>query len=237
MIVLPDGDGVVLFRQEAHAQLAGELAARIAAVSWERSAFVAAARVHDNGWREADAAPTLDGDGRPHTFYAVPPEVTTACGGAGSRAAAVDALVGLLVGLHGARFFGTNPHAQVRALHDEERERQDLLGELGLGASWRELPSPISAASDWIAFLDRLSLTVCGELADSLTTEVDGLPYRTTRAADVITVDPWPFTDDGVEVTIDGHRLPHRAFASEPALREALDTAPAFTRCRVLQPT
>lgn len=223
MIVVREAGEWWAFRQEAHAHLAGELAARVPVVRWERSAFVAAARLHDNGWREADSAPTLDSDGVPHRFYAVSPEVYLGVWRRGiARAAAVDGLVGLLVGLHGARFFATNPHPQVRALHDEERAREDrVLGELGLGGSWRDLPAGVRAASDWIAFLDRLSLLLCGELADDLTTEVDGVAHRTLRTGDDVTVDPWPFDDQGGPVAIAGLRLAD---------------ATALTRTRTLRP-
>ncbi len=236
MIVLPDGDGLVLFGQEPHAQLAGELAARLPAGRWEGSALVAAARVHDNGWREADLHPTIDQDGRPHTFYRVPPDVYVAIWRRGiARAAAADALVGLLVGLHGARFFGSNPHEQVRALHDEERARQDLvLAELGLGTSWQALPTPLQSVSDWIAFVDQLSLLICGEF-DTADRDLDGTSYRAVRSGDVITLDPWPFGDAGGSVEITGRSLPRGSYPSRGALQEALAEAPAVTRMRILQ--
>ena len=184
MIVVSDDGGLLLVAQEAHAHLAGDLAARLPAGRYPRSALVAAARQHDNGWREADADPTRDDRGRPRTFYDVPPDVYESVWRRGIvRAVAVDPLVGLLVGLHGARFFGASPHAAVRALHEEERDRQDrVLADLGLGGSWQDLPPPILAASDWIAFLDRVSLLVCGELPDELDTDVDRVLHRTPGA-------------------------------------------------------
>lgn len=236
MIVLPDGPALVVFTQEAHAHLAGELAARLHPGDWDRSALVAAARVHDNGWREADQTPTLDRAGDPHTFYRVPPDVYTAVWRRGiARAAGVDPLVGLLVGLHGTRFFGANPHAQVKALHAEERARQgQVLVELGLGTSWQALPAPIQAASDWIAFVDQLSLMVCGELADRTSSTVVGIDYRATREGAAISVDPWPFTDAGGPVSIEGRRLPAHSFPSTESLCAAMADAPIVTRVSTL---
>jgi hypothetical protein len=239
MIVIPEGQGLVVFTQEAHAWLAGELAARLPVGHWEASALVAAGRVHDNGWREADALPTIDESGRPHTFYRVPPAVYTAVWRRGiARAAAVDALVGLLVGLHGARFFPLNPHEDVHTLHEEERARQDrVLAELGLGTSWRALPGPLGSASDWVAFCDQLSLTVCGELDDSLTREVAGTAYTTVRSGDTITIDPWPFADAGGWVSIEGRRLASSRFTSREALRDALAEAPTVPTSKLLLPS
>lgn len=238
MIVVPDGDGLVAFAQEAHAWLAGDLATRLPARHWEPSAFVAAARVHDNGWREADRVPTIDGEGRPHRFYQVPAEVYVDVWRRGiARAAAVDAIVGLLVGLHGARFFGSSAHDAVRALHDEERTRQDrVLAEVGLGGSWRDLPPAVRSASDWIAFLDQLSLVVCGELDDETTAEVDGTRLRVARAGDVIAVDPWPFAAAPQRVSIEGRRLAEPTYPAPEALWAALADAPPLTRTRTLQP-
>jgi uncharacterized protein DUF3891 len=236
VIVVPDGGDLVVFTQEAHAHLAGELAARLPA-RWEASALVAAARVHDNGWREADRHPTIDEDGRPHTFYRVPPDVYVTIWRRGiDRAAAVDPLVGLLVGLHGARFFGSNPHAQVRTLHDEERARQDrVLAELGLGSSWRDLPAPLQSASDWIAFVDQLSLMICGAF-DSASVQIDGVGYRAVLDAGAIILDPWPFTDAGGPISITAHRLRQASYRSADALCDALARSPATTHTRTLSP-
>jgi Protein of unknown function (DUF3891) len=239
VIVVSEGRGSTVFTQEAHARLAGELAARLPPGHWEASALVAAARVHDNGWREADAFPTIDETGRPHTFYRVPPDVYVAVWRRGiARAAAVDALVGLLVGLHGARFFGLNPHDEVQALHEQERARQDqVLAELGLGTSWQALPDPLRSASDWIALLDQLSLTVCGALDDVVARDVAGTTYTTVRSAETITVDPWPFADDGGPVSIEGRRLDGGSFATREALRDGLADAPTVPTSRLLIPS
>jgi hypothetical protein len=238
MIVTPEGDGLVVFAQEAHAHLAGELALWLPGGEGERSAFVAAARLHDNGWREAEVAPTVDAEGRPHTFHAVPPDVYVGVWRRGiGRAAAVDPLVGLLVGLHGARFFGGSAHPEVRALHEEERARQNrVLGELGLGGTWRDLPPAVRSASDWIRFLDLLSLMVCGALDDVVPFEVGGTAVRIVRAGDTLTIDPWPFTGPGRSVSINGRHLASASFPSAEALRAALASAPTATWTRSLQP-
>src|SRR5690625_7747874 len=72
MIVVSTDGSLRLIEQEHHAHLTGALAARMPFGALDHAAFVAAARVHDNGWREADATPTVDRAGRPHTFSSAP---------------------------------------------------------------------------------------------------------------------------------------------------------------------
>src|SRR5436305_824646 len=77
MIVVPEGTAYRLITQPDHAHLAAEILAL-----WRRDGLPAhprrenllfAAREHDNGWREADAAPRWDpGTGRPHDFMTLP---------------------------------------------------------------------------------------------------------------------------------------------------------------------
>ena len=73
MIITERGDEILLFTQPDHAALAGALMAL-----WQRDGLpghprrqelLLAIREHDNGWREADAAPRIDpASGRPLTF-------------------------------------------------------------------------------------------------------------------------------------------------------------------------
>lgn len=77
MIVCPEGDRLLIVTQPDHAHLAGELLALWCSDGLPehplRSEILFAAREHDNGWREADAAPRVDaGSGRPHDFRSMP---------------------------------------------------------------------------------------------------------------------------------------------------------------------
>jgi hypothetical protein len=77
MIVVDDGDSLLLVTQNDHAHFSGELLSL-----WRddglpdnprRQEIVFAARVHDNGWREADAAPRVDpSTGEPYGFLSLP---------------------------------------------------------------------------------------------------------------------------------------------------------------------
>ncbi len=52
---------------------------------------------------------------------------------------------------------------------------------------------------------------------------------------EAVTVDPWPFRDDRVEVACEGRRL-EGTFSHEPALRDALAAAPWVALRWVLAP-
>lgn len=242
MIVSPGDDGMRVVLQDDHAHLAGELAAAIragcAAVGPDRSALVTAARVHDNGWREADALPDLDDEGRPRTFLSLPDGPYEAVWRRGiERAAALDPLTGLLVGLHGARFFGFRRSDGMRRLLLEERARESLvLAELGLGGSAAQLPDVVQAPSDLIAFLDAVSLQACGALGDVVILEVAGTPTTSTRDAAALVVDPWPFEGGSFEVVLPGRRLPRARFASGAELRAALAASRVERLVRRLRP-
>ena len=77
MIVVHDGPSLLLVTQNDHAHFSGELLSL-----WRgdglpddprRDDIVFAAREHDNGWREADAAPRLDREsGEPYGFLSLP---------------------------------------------------------------------------------------------------------------------------------------------------------------------
>ena len=228
MIVDDRADALVLIEQEAHAQLTGELAARLPLRLPHHAAFVAAARIHDNGWREADRAATVDEQGRPHTFSTVPDDAYEDLWRRGiDRAAAVDPLVGLLVGLHGARFFGSRGSDGMRRLVAEERRRQDrVLAELDLGGRWDDLPAEVADASDWIAMLDALSLLACGApLPDRLPTRVGGATYTLTRSEGTVTIDPWPYAGGDEAFSVTARRVAPGPYDSHQRLRSAIDGA------------
>jgi hypothetical protein len=77
MIVVPEGGELLLISQPDHAHLASELLSLWRAGGLpehpRRGELLFAVREHDNGWREADAAPRVDpGTGRPCAFLSFP---------------------------------------------------------------------------------------------------------------------------------------------------------------------
>lgn len=236
MIVTADGDALILIEQEHHAHLTGDLAAFVPRGRGNHAAFLAAARVHDNGWREADRAPTVDETGWPCTFTTVADDVYAAVWRRGiARAADVDALVGLLVGLHGARFFGGRTSPEMRALDDSERARQDrVLADLGVGGSWQDLPAEVDEPSQRIAMLDALSLMLCGAIDHAITPSVGGQAYTLTpRPASfglaTVSVRPWPFDGPVPPLSVRARRVPRRPFTSDEDLQTAFAHAAVTT--------
>lgn len=227
MIVATEEHELVLIEQEHHAHLTGDLAALLPPGRGNHAAFLAAARVHDNGWREADHAPTVDGDGSPHTFTTIDDDAYEAVWRRGiARAAGVDPLVGLLVGLHGARFFGSRTSPGMRELDVAERARQDrVLADLGLGGTWRHLPAAVAESSERIAMLDALSLMLCGAIPAAITPTVGDERYTLTPGSDAVTVRPWPFLGDAPQLWVWTRHVPRRAYASDDDLRAAVSQA------------
>lgn len=242
MIVTADGDELVLIEQEHHAHLTGDLAALMPHGRGNHAAFLAAARVHDNGWREADQAPTRDGAGWPCTFATVADDVYAAVWRRGiARAADVDALVGLLVGLHGARFFGGRTSPAMRTLDDSERARQNrVLAGLGLGGSWQDLPADVDEPSQRIAMLDALSLMLCGAIDRAIAPSVGDQAYTLTptpAAAGLATVSvrPWPFAGPVPPLRVAARRLPRRPFVSDEDLQATFARAAVTTLAVALE--
>jgi hypothetical protein len=152
--------------------------------------FERAAEIHDDGWIEADAAPLLDpSSGTPTSFMNYPAVPMPHCGSGASQAVAESPYVGLLVSLHGSRFFRSQPGVQER-LHARE---DALLRELGLAGKHDQLPPAVMSHHRWMDYLDRLSLTVCAGWPSPQRSEIDGVSYAATWDGRTLAVAPWPF--------------------------------------------
>ncbi len=164
MIVVDEGDSLLLVTQPDHARLAGELVAL-----WRedglpdhprRSDLIFAVREHDNGWREADAAPTSDpaAGGVPYDFRSLPDGGRREIWSRGTRRFAADRpYAALLVTLHAlALFRDREGDPDWEGPLAAWRERRDELAERS-GADLEE------AARDYrfLELADAASLAVC----------------------------------------------------------------------------
>jgi hypothetical protein len=180
VIVAEEGGAYRLVTQPDHAHLAGEVLslwhADGLADSPRRGDVIFAGREHDNGWREADAAPRCDTAGRPVDFIAMPRQQRIEIWERGT-----------------ARFLAQRPYAALlivrhaRELHRDGRHEEGWRPFLRrLDACERRLRRELRAngralAADYrlLGLADTLSLALCagwtGELALSgLRGRVDG---------------------------------------------------------------
>ncbi len=190
MLIRRDG---LAIGQPAHAWVSGQLAR-----AWGNEAFPApaprepvclAAEQHDVGWADADLAPTLDEEGRPRSFVAVPrAEHVAIWRGAARRMLAQSRHAALLVSLHGTSLYDryvdadAHPPALAAAIRDYLAAERALQAELGAGLD----PAVVDRGRRLLLALDGLSLALChgnaAELGDVPAAGGAGATIRVTPA-------------------------------------------------------
>jgi len=162
VIVTVEDGAYRLVTQPDHAHLAGEILslwrADGLAGNPRRDEVILAGREHDNGWREADAAPRCDAAGRPVDFIAMPAEQRIEIWERGTR-----------------RFLERRPYAALlilrhaRELHRDRRrdpEWREVLGRLatrerGLRQELRVAGRTLAADYRLLNAADTISLAAC----------------------------------------------------------------------------
>jgi len=239
MIVRSLPGGVrILIDQHEHARLSAEMAA-----AWDAGdgpiapAVVEAARQHDRGWREWDRRPRLRVEsGEPHSYRDVPPEDhlsiwerTVAAGWERGEE------VGLLVSLHGCRFFARKDRSEDLSFLRRERERQGKV--LGIRADRisRHLPPAVAADHARMAFWDGLSLFFCDRWKSPWAAEapVSGrreeiTVRREAEGAGSVALSPFPFRHP-ITLEAPARRVAGAPFGSQGALDRAVDGAERIT--------
>jgi hypothetical protein len=163
MIVVPEGATHRLITQPDHAHLAAEILAL-----WRRDGLpgsprrddlLFAAREHDNGWREADAAPRWNPEaGRPHDFMTLPrADRIEIWERATCRFATERPYAALLITRHARSLFGGRRGEEgwdglLGFLADFER---GLIEETGAAAD------ELAADYRWLDLTDQISLLAC----------------------------------------------------------------------------
>lgn len=237
MIVNEDGDRWRLITQPDHARFAGELLAL-----WRgpelarhprRDELLFAAREHDNGWRETDAAPRWDRRrGRPHDFRSLPEEEHREVWLRGTaRYAGERPYAALLMVLHalalndrrGAE--GGDAESRDDFLDRLEERRGELLEASGVDAE--------TASGDhrFLAWSDLASLAVCGGRDEPFAAEVTA-PEGGTRsvrghfdpATSTLHLDPLPLAG-ATTFRIPARWIPRRDLGGDAALGGELAAA------------
>lgn len=190
MIVVPAGSALRLVTQPDHAHFAGELLSLWRAGGLpdhpRREDLLFAAREHDNGWREADAAPRWDpARGRPHDFLTLPNREKIEIWERGTcRFATERPYAALLITRHALNLFhGRRGDADWKPfLGFLEDFAASLLAETGVAREELEADYPL------IDLADQISLAACAQSRGPV--ERHGM--RIEPAAEGPRLDPFP---------------------------------------------
>lgn len=218
--------------------------------------FRLATAEHDNGWREWEMAPRLDPKTRmPYSFMSIPTEEHIALYQRGiERVVKADHYAGLLVSMHCVGLYdrarATMPGFSAKYVKSEEMElvndciQRMKLQQLRLKVDLRAKPSTKNFSDDKILevnarrleALDRLSLYFC--LAPPADATIDGVPadgrgsdadlVLRIQGSNVISITPYPFRKDPLEMSILARKVPKRSYATELDFQKTLAQAPYF---------
>lgn len=211
MIFRADGDSLVAITQNDHARLAADLMALWHCSDFRehprRDEILFAIREHDNGWREADAAPRIDPEsGRPRAFFAVPPGERMEIWNRGVARHRSRPFPALLIVDHARRlhagFRGQEPWADYFAGLDTLRE--ELLAASGADQA------AVDLAGRWVELADALSLAACSERPDAFVCNDLWVSATGTELA----IEPFPLAGStGFEVAC--RRIPDRRYRND----------------------
>ena len=211
---------------------------------------------HDNGWSEWELMPTLDGKTRmPNTFMSVPTEEHILLYQRGiERLVKVDHYAALLVSMHCAGLYdrarATIPGYSAKYVKSSETTlvtdfvQRLRLQQLRLKVDLRANPATknlvveetLKANFERLEALDRLSLHLClnpqensvieAVPKDDSGNEVD-LDLR-NEGGNVLTLAPYPFRREMLEVSIMARRIPKRVYVDDIDFQKTLSQAQFF---------
>lgn len=255
MLFRGDGETVIAIPQPSHAWLAGQLARAWGNERYPppapREEVCLGATIHDIAWLRWESQPTLNPEtGLPHAFLELPIAVRTRDWSQGVRAAlAFGRYPGLIVSLHTNTIYSwlldvevisPSDMALIRDLLAEQHALQVRLCQ-ALAADPRyaahATPEALERNRVIVGAVDRMSLAICWGV-DECQTHIPVGDF-TLRAPqhdlERLTLEPWPFAADRVEVACEGCRLSGR-FNDELQMRAAIAEAPRVPITAVLRP-
>lgn len=218
--------------------------------------FCLAAAEHDNGWYEWEMLPRIDPKTfTPYNFMSIPTEEHIALYQRGiERLVRADRYAGLLVSMHCSGLYdrtrATMPGFSAKYVKSNESQlvadfvQRLRLQQLRLKVDLRADPlmkpyaddKALSANLQRLEALDRLSLYFCLAPLDGST--IDAVPVNGNGSeADwdlqpvgnsFVTVKPYPFAKDPLEISILGRRVPKKPYGEENEFQKVLAQAPYF---------
>jgi hypothetical protein len=233
-------------------ELGNELFARPAPAE----SFGLAATEHDNGWNEWELLSRIDPvTFLPYSFMSIPTDEHMALYQMGiERVVKVDRYAGLLVSMHCAVLYdktrATMPGFSAKYVKSQEiplvndflqrlrLQQLRLKVDLRADAATKDYTEEkwLQANSKRLEALDRLSLYFC--LAPLEAATIDAVPadYKGTEvdwelqpeASNAVTLEPYPFRRDPLEISILARRVPKRRYADDADFQKVLAQAPFF---------
>jgi len=220
------------------------------------ASFCLAAAEHDNGWTEWELEPTLDSRTRtPNTFMSIPTEEHIALYQRGiERLVKVDHYAALLVSLHCAGLYdrarATMPGFSAKYVKASETtlvtdfvqrlrlQQLRLKTDLRASAATKDfvMEDVLKANFERLEALDRLSLHFCMNPRENCV--IDAVPQDNAgnevdldlrgEGENVLTLEPYPFKREVLEVSILARRIPKRLYVDDMDFRKILAQAQYF---------
>jgi hypothetical protein len=233
VIVRDAGDAWQVVLQTDHGATCGALARAWADRGPRYASLEIATERHDDGWAVWEQSPLVDADGVPVPFLGV--QVTAHLAFYRACIASVtdeDPYAGLLVSMHGAGIYrqryGEDPGlklAQAEAVNDlveafvteQEASQVERVARLGVheDVRWADYRR--------LQFFDRLCLHFCLRDMDAGEEAVLG-DYRVEPAGPWrVRVDPYPFLESGLRVSLPRRLVPKRAWTQAEFRRDFFD--------------
>ena len=216
MILRPAGANQLLITQPDHAALAARMMEHWRADGFpsspRRDAILLAIEQHDNGWREVDAAPIVDGEtGRILDFLSLPDDIKRDIWPRAVTRLEDSPYAAALVGqhaLHIYRRYRTDAEwAQFFATMEELRARYlEMVTTASLDGLLRDYL--------FVRVGDLASLTFCNAWTD-VQTEVPG--YSIALAGDRLVITPDPFEGRSIPFEIPARPLSDRPYTADEA--------------------
>jgi len=218
--------------------------------------FCLAVEEHDNGWSEWELRPTLDARARtPNTFMSIPTEEHIALYQRGiERLVKVDHYAALLVSMHCVGLYdrarATMPGYSAKYVKSTDSAivsdfvQRLRLQQLRLKVDLRANPAlkdlvvedTLKANFERLEALDRLSLHLC--LSPQENCVIDAVPVDAAghevdldlrnEGGNVLTLSPYPFKRDVLEVSILARRIPKRLYVDDVDFQKTLAQAHYF---------
>ena len=221
-----------------------------------QESFVLAAIEHDNGWNEWELLPEIDPvTFLPYSFMSIPTSEHIELYQRGiERVVKVDHYAGLLVSMHCLGLYdrtrATMPGFSAKYVKSHESQAvNDFLQALRL----QQLRLKVDLRADsrmndfadekWLQAnslrleaLDRLSLYFCMGPLDGATIDAVPADYQGNEVdwnlqpegSNAVTLEPYPFRRDPLEVSILARRIPRRRYSDVGDLQKTLGQAPYF---------